>query len=632
MIGKIKLFTEIYKNMGARYFTFRASHEIKNRLGILKKKFPTQPSIQEFISLEEWRKTAKPFFFSSKEELVFGKNPSLILKEEFEAFQTGKIKFFNAKYLDIGRDYDWISNPDTNFKYDISKHWTEVNDFSKESGDIKFVWEKSRFSYLYTIIRYDYHFEKDCAAIVFDEIENWIDNNPINQGPNYKCSQEISLRTLNWIFALYYYKNSPSLTEALFQKIMHVIYWQLHHDYHNIHFSRIAVRNNHAITETMMLYLGGLLFPFFPDAQKWKNQGKAWFEEEILYQVYKDGTFLQFSHNYHRVLIQLFTWAFYLSDLNGEKFTDEVYSRAKASLTYLYQCQIEKNGHLPNYGANDGALFFKFNNLTYRDYRPQLNALHYYLNKKHLYSNQKVQEDVAWLGSKLTSKSKDVMTQHQKIAAFPTGGIYTIREENTLTFIKCSSYKDRPAHADNLHIDIWFNGKNILRDAGTYKYNTTPKLTKYFNGTTAHNTVTLENFDQMQKGPRFIWLKWSEKIKAQLREEKENYIFEGKIKAFKYIASDITHERKVTKSKDRAYWEIEDTLHHGTNYQMKQWWNISDDFEEMFTIKAFDGDGNVIKASYKEGFFSGEYGQKIVSKAIVFETKSKNIKTIIQLR
>lgn len=632
MIGKLKLFVEIYKNMGVRYFSFRASYEIKNRLGILKKKFPTEPSFEQFISLEEWRKTAKPFFFSSKDELTFEKNPSSILKEEFNAFQEGKIKFFNADFLSIGKDYDWITNPDTNYQYDISQHWTAVNDFSKESGDIKYVWEKSRFSYLYTIIRYDYHFEKDCASIVLDEIENWIDNNPINQGPNYKCSQEISLRTLNWIFALYYYKNSPSLTEALFQKIMHVIYWQLHHDYNNIHFSRIAVRNNHAVTETMMLYLGGVLFPFFPNAEKWKKQGKAWFEEEILYQVYKDGTFLQFSHNYHRVLIQLFTWAFYLSDANGEKFSDEVYLRAKASLSYLYQCQIVENGHLPNYGTNDGALFFKFNNQSYRDYRPQLNALNFYLNRKHLYSNKETQEDVSWLSANLTSENKNIAIQRQSIAEFPIGGIYTIREEDTLTFIKCSSYKDRPAHADSLHIDIWFKGENILRDAGTYKYNTTPELTRYFNGTTAHNTVTLEDFDQMQKGPRFIWLKWSEKVGAQLTEEQDKYTFEGKIKAFKYVASNIVHERKVTKSKGIAYWQIEDTLHHDTDYQMKQWWNISDDFEKMFTIEAFDSNGNEITPQYKQGYFSGKYGQKKVSKAIVFETMKQNIKTIIQLR
>ena len=33
---------------------------------------------------------------------------------------------------------------------------------------------------------------------------------------------------------------------------------------------------------------------------------------------------------------------------------------------------IDENGRLPNYGANDGALFFKLNDAEYSDYRPSL--------------------------------------------------------------------------------------------------------------------------------------------------------------------------------------------------------------------------------------------------------------------
>src|SRR5690606_27364045 len=126
-------------------------------------------------------------------------------------------------------------------------------------------------------------------------------------------------------YALQYYRNSLHLTDDFFQEIMHAIYWQLRHVYSNINFSRIAVRNNHAITETLTLYLGALFFPFFPEAALWKKNGKKWFEEEVLYQVYPDGTFLQFSMNYHRVVVQLFTWAFKSADFFGEKFIKEVY-------------------------------------------------------------------------------------------------------------------------------------------------------------------------------------------------------------------------------------------------------------------------------------------------------------------
>lgn len=127
----------------------------------------------------------------------------------------------------------------------------------------------------------------------------------------------------------------------------------------------------------MTLYLIGLLFPQFPDAKEWKEKGKKWFEEEIKYQIAEDGTFLQFSMNYHRVVVQLLTLAIAVADNNGELFCKEVYERSYQSLNFLYQCQDELSGYLPNYGANDGALFFRLNDCDYRDYRPQLDALHF---------------------------------------------------------------------------------------------------------------------------------------------------------------------------------------------------------------------------------------------------------------
>jgi len=59
---------------------------------------------------------------------------------------TGSIPYFSATWIQLGLDYDWITNPDTGYQYDVSKHWTEVEDIDLKAGDIKYVWEKSRIS------------------------------------------------------------------------------------------------------------------------------------------------------------------------------------------------------------------------------------------------------------------------------------------------------------------------------------------------------------------------------------------------------------------------------------------------------------------------------------------------------
>jgi len=622
--------------MGTRYMIFRIGFELKKRAGVLKRKYPINPPEESFIDLATWKKLPVNFFFDGKEQLVFPKKPTVVLKEKINRLKAGDFQFFNADYINIGTDYNWLTNPDSGHAYNILTHWLDVNDFSAEAGDIKFVWEKSRFSYLNTIIRYDYHFEEDCSEWVFSDIESWIVANPLNCGPNYKCSQEISLRMLNWLFALYYYKNSAALTEVRFQKIMHICRWQLHHVYQNIDFSRIAVRNNHAITETMMLYLGGIFFPFFPNAEKWSMKGIKWLEEEVAYQVYEDGTFLQFSHNYHRVLVQLLTWILYLSELNGRKMSATFIQRSQKSLQYLYQCQAEENGNLPNYGANDGALFFPLNDCSYRDFRPQLNALAYYFNREDLYTAAgDWNEDRQWYAasSKLGNKPNEYFTCTRKeIASFSDGGYYVIRDKQTVTFIRCGSHKDRPSHADNLHLDIWYRGTNMLRDSGSYKYNTDTNTLSYFMGTKGHNTVMLGSNDQMKKGSRFIWYNWTQAEVVVLEKKDSEVLFDGKIKAFEHLEKGITHQRTIKMLKHNTEWQIRDTVNHNTGLPIRQIWNLHPDFAKYFTIKATDGKKSQLRGKEDRHWYSSQYGQREKSSALIFETNQNIILTTISIK
>ena len=634
MAGRLSKVINLLGNMGWRYAGFRARYEVLRRSGLLKKKFPTDPQYKDYISLERWKKQPAQFLFTERESLSITKDPQPHLKEAFENIQNGKMLLFNSVLTELGKDYDWVTNPDSGYRYNANKHWTEIADYSKEAGDIKFVWEKSRFSYFYDIIRYDYHYGQDCAAFVFSEISSWIRSNPVNCGPNYRCSQEMSLRVLNWTFALYYYRNSPFLTEEIFGQMQHAIYWHMHHVYNNIDFSRIAVRNNHAITETLTLYLAGIFFPYMPGADTWKKKGRQWFEEEIAYQVYNDGTFLQFSMNYHRVVVQLLTWGIALSEKNGERFNDVVYDRARKSALFLRTCMVEENGWLPNYGANDGALFFKLSSAHFRDYRPQLQALAEVLGMD---IGLGASEDVAWYGIKKQSLAD--CRPADGIHQFTNGGYYIVREPQTLTFIKCGSYKDRPSQADNLHLDVWYKGENILLDAGSYKYNTDEGTLRYFSGTASHNTVMLDGKDQMLKGGRFIWYYWTQCKNASLLETENEYVFDGSIHAFTYIDKNGLHKRKIVKKKGTPIWFITDRSEGSLLLPMKQMWHYPLSAKNKIRIEATVGDEDEqwtkLTRHVQDGWYSSLYGQKEKTEEAYFITQDlvydRIIETVIQV-
>lgn len=628
MITKLRRILNLVRNMGWRWTAFRAEHEFLRRSGLLKKRFPTDPPLQRYIALDEWQKGTTQFFFRSKDVLTIPRQPNEGLAATFHDLEQGKLLMFNSVLTDLGRDYDWVTNPDNGHRYDITKHWTEIPDYSPEAGDIKYVWERSRFSYLYDIMRYDHHYGEDHAAMVFGDMLSWIRHNPVNCGPNYRCSQEMSLRVLNWTFALHFYRNSKELTEEFFDQVQHTIYWHLHHIYHNIDFSRIAVRNNHAITETLTLYLGGLLYPLLPGAAEWKAKGKAWFEAEIAYQLYGDGTFLQFSMNYHRVVVQLLTWGITLADKNGEQFADVVYDRARRSVQFLRSCMVDENGWLPNYGANDGALFFKLSNAHYRDYRPQLHALAAALGIDAGIEGS--HEDRAWYGiSRLTAEQ-----WHPGFGAqsFPIGGFYIIREKGMLTFVRCGGHKDRPSQADNLHMDVWYKGENVLTDAGSYKYNTDADTIRYFSGTRSHNTVMIDDKDQMLKGGRFIWYHWSQGRSATMGEDAGEYRFEGWISAFRHVDQRIRHRRIIVKKKGTAHWEVRDEMKNvPAGMVIKQLWHVPLTLVRKVRLKAETGNDTHLQSEEYEGWMSSLYGAKEPTMEYCFTTSERVIKTVIEL-
>lgn len=621
--------------MGLRYMVFRVAYELKKKSGYLKVKFPSVLEEVKFPSLDNWKINAQPFFqweFSSPVKIADIEMD--LLGRKVERLKEGKMQYFSSKWYKMGLD-EWHYNPISKHTYSKTKHWTQIPEFTNEAGDIKYVWEKARFSWVYSFIRYDQYSNQDSSEFVLSSIESFIHHNPINRGPNYICSQEISLRVLNWVYALYFYKDSVALTEDRFNRIINSINAQITHVYSNINFSRIAVRNNHAITETLTLFLIGMLFPFLPDAKEWKIKGKKWFEEEVEYQIYEDGSYLQYSMNYHRVVVQLLTWVIVISENNEEKLAPIVYEKAKKTIGFLEGCQDPVSGKLPHYGNNDGALFFPLNCAEYRDYRPQINALKSVLNIPIVNGEDNNSlEDIYWYGLKpkfmnglANQQINNSTNQLSKSYTFTSAGYFTHKEKNTLTFIRCGSHKNRPSQADNLHLDLWIKGQNILRDSGTYLYNGTSEEVAYYNSTGAHNTIQVGDMDQMQRGDRFIWFDWTKALNGKIEETEEYWMFKGSILAFKGLEV----QRNVKKIKNQLVWEIEDKiLKKPSGIEMHQHWhpNFSDGEVSM---SCTDIDKKPLVPKESKGWFAPNYGDSVESLLLTYSTKGSYLFTRIEV-
>ncbi|WP_169739256.1 heparinase II/III family protein [Dyadobacter crusticola] len=550
------------------------------------------------------------------------------MQKKVHRILQGKQLFFSNKWILVK---DWHTNPTTQFTYRKDQHWTRIPTLSAAAGDIKYVWEKARFTFLYDLIRFDFHGGASQSKFVLACLEDWIDQNPVNRGPHWVCSQEISLRVLNWIFALHHYKYSPELSNAIFDRIIRSIYAQMRHVAAHFTYSRLVLHNNHTLTEALALYSVGLLFPFFPESSTWRQGGKKWFQAEIATQIFEDGTYIQFSMNYHRVAVQLLTWALRLGELNGDRFDDKTYQKAGETAKFLQMCQDEKSGQLANLGNNDGALFFPLTECHYRDFRPQLNALATLLNMPDRYGTGIWDEEAHWFGLERTpAVAKTSCALAPSMHHFEAGGYYVLLDDQSVTLLRCASYCDRPFQADNLHLDIWVDGRNILRDAGTYSYNTEGKWMAYFAGTTSHNTVVPGGYDQMQKGPGFTWSQWVRTANGGSFLSEENGVLEGEFIGFTFLRKPITHRRRVTKAVGRLHWIVEDWLENAPeSLESKQYWHPDEAFLEHYQITAFDTKKERIAPKKQTGYFSEYYGSKTECIELSFSFTGSYIRTEI---
>ena len=182
----------------------------------------------------------------------------------------------------------------------------------------------------------------------------------------------------------------------------------------------------------------------------------------------------------------------------------------------------------------------------------------------------------------------------KEISTFEKSGYYILQDGYTKTFIRCGSYKDRPYQSDNLHLDLLVDGENILRDNGSYKYNTDKKFLDYFNGSEGHNTLSIEGLDQMEKGGRFIWYYWIENAKAFLKKEKDNVIFCGKIKAYKHLGKNIYHQREITKTIGENEWLVTDSIKGVIDKKSYQYWHFSETIKNNLSITCLDANDKEI--------------------------------------
>ena len=449
-----------------------------------------------------------------------------------EKINKGFIQVFSGNYENYsngGSLIDWHYQPLSGMTAPKNIEWNRIDDFGY-FGDIKLIWEPSRFSFVVHYVRSfqttkNEKYARECIELIID----WIDSNTYPYGGNYKCGQEISFRLFAWIIAIESF--AEYIKESELQKILHNVYVSLLRIDSNIAFAVKSVKNNHSISEAAGLFIGGTLFPGFPESKKWQSKGIKLLVKETGYQILNDGSYIQHSMNYHRLAMDVISFVAYVSKKVSYKLPDVIFERHKKMYQFLASF-VFPDGRVANYGPNDGAYLFPLS--EYQDYRPSLNFAGAVNSGELLFAENT--SIVDFFGIKAKIKVKPFI--RRKI--FNDGGYYQLFNKSYYCFVRCHNYKTRPSHSDALHLDIWVKGKNIFCDTGSFSYNTDKITKEHFTGIFGHNTININNEDYMKSVFNFGRTNWPDaKVIAVTDNE-----FHGANFGYRKIFG-ITHQRNL---------------------------------------------------------------------------------------
>ena len=448
----------------------------------------------------------------------------------------GIITGFSSIELNYTNPIDWQLNPLNGERCDVKLKWYRIADFDKKRGDIKVIWEASRFSHFITLARAFLLTGNDKYYKAFSgQLSDWLEKNPYSYGANYKCGQECSLRMTNALLAYAVFKKSGVTTDADESNLKDLVDRCYRKILSNFFYAHRCIKNNHTISELMGMIAGA----WCCGSEEQLDRAYKWLDEVVEEQFTKDGGYRQFSFNYQRLAMQDIECIISMSLATGRYLGANSLNRIKNSALLMYQCQDEA-GDMPNYGPNDGALVFPVTSCEYRDFRPVINASYALTTGKQIYADDIHREELIWFscGKELDKyPSESIARESMK---YPEAGLFTIRNDNSWAMLVANNYKSRPAHMDQLHFDLWMDNVNIFCDAGTYSYadGEGRKLVK----NESHNTAVIDGIEQMNAQGPFMILDWTKRKVAKAGKD----FFEGIIES----QNGYIHERKIRTTAD----------------------------------------------------------------------------------
>lgn len=398
---------------------------------------------------------------------------------------------------------------------------------------------------------------------------------------------------------------SPSFTPEFLTEFL------LNYHTHAVHvMQNYSDQGNHLLFEAQRILCAGSFFPEFKEAPQWRRSGIDVLNKQIEVQVYKDGGQFELDPHYHLAAINIFCKALELADLNGYK----------SEFPQSYMDTVEK-------------MIMFYMNISYPDYTNPC-----FSDAKLVTKNEMIKNYKRWAKLYPQNKAIEYMaTQGKKgqlpdnlSIAFKESGFFVFRNswnmDATQMVVKAGPKAFWHCQPDNGTFELWFNGKKLFADSGSYVYAGNGEVMEWrnwFRQTRVHNTLTLggKNLETTDSKT----LLWQPEGDVQmLVTENQSY------KKLKHRRSVFFVNGSYFVIVDEAVGEAKGSVN--LNYQMPRG-KVNNSREDMTFVTAFEPGSNMklqcfgpdgMTMKKEEGWLSTEYRKKQKRMNVSFNVKKES--------
>lgn len=511
--------------------------------------------------------------------------------------------------FNYGEDINWKYWPvkDNELRWQLHRHkwFTPMGKAYRVSGDEKYAVEWTK-QYIDWIRKNPY------VKISKEEFEIAADSQLKEDAENARFAWrplEVSHRLQDQPVQFQLFIDSPAFTAEFLTEFL--VNYHRHAEHIMGNYSE---KGNHLLFEAQRMLCAGSFFPEFRRAKEWRDSGVEILNREIGVQVYNDGAQYELCPHYHLAAIEIFIKALEVADINGFR---NVFPQS-------YIDTIER-------------MIMFYANISYPDYTNPCFSDARLVSKKNMIKSFKAWSELFPENEAIrywaTEGMEGELPENLSIG-YPDSGFYVFRngwgEDATQMVVKAGPPAFWHNQPDNGTFELWYNGKNLFPDSGSYVYageGEVMQWREWFRKTSSHNTLTLNHNDIKVTDSKTLL--WQPEGDVQILVT-ENQSYEK----LKHRRSIFFVEGKYFVIVDEAIGSAKGTVN--LHYQLPRGKCTSNRTEMMFSTMADDGVNVKLRCFGPEGtsiemldgWLSTEYMKKVKRPHYSFNAKKMDNKPV----